>query len=93
MAMNYVIRLFLFFVWFLLVFVKHYSCNAQSAEIPYFNFTTLEGLPSNLVYGSLTDRDSLLWMCTDAGVIQFDGSASRIYTIEVPIKVSYRRAA
>jgi len=36
------------------------------------HFTTLDGLPSNVVYGILEDEDGRLWLSTNRGISRFD---------------------
>lgn len=54
--------------------------NPITIQQPYFSFNKYDGLPSNLVYGCIFDNDGLLWACTDAGVIKFDGNSSLLLT-------------
>jgi hypothetical protein len=44
------------------------------------NFTASDGLPSNIVYQVITDRNYFLWFATDAGVARYDGRGFTIYT-------------
>jgi hypothetical protein len=45
------------------------------AQNPYIHqYTTLDGLPSNVVYQVYQDSRKFIWFATDAGVARFDGS-------------------
>ncbi|MBT1705494.1 sensor histidine kinase [Chryseosolibacter indicus] len=39
----------------------------------FYNYTTLDGLPSNEIYDIYRDRRGFLWFATDNGVVKFDG--------------------
>ncbi len=50
------------------------------AQTPaYLHYGVRDGLPSNLVYCGLQDKDGLLWFGTDKGLARFDGTRFRIY--------------
>lgn len=46
----------------------------KSQTLNYINYTDLNGLPSNEVFGIAIDKKGYLWVCTDKGVSKFDGS-------------------
>ncbi|MBK7817430.1 MAG: hypothetical protein IPJ60_07595 [Sphingobacteriaceae bacterium] len=38
------------------------------------NFDTKNGLPSNEVYYLLSDSKGYIWICTDAGLVKYNGN-------------------
>ena len=62
---------------FFLLLFGAYDLTAQTPA--YLHYGVRDGLPSNLVYSGLQDRDGLLWFGTDKGLARFDGSRFRIY--------------
>lgn len=62
----------------ILVTVTGYLCHAQ--DFSYKQFTTEDGLSSNVVYSAFQDRQGYIWFCTDAGVSRFDGIRFQNYT-------------
>ncbi|MFZ7114836.1 MAG: triple tyrosine motif-containing protein [Bacteroidota bacterium] len=48
----------------------------------YKHYTTADGLMSNNTYMCLQDKKGYIWICTDAGVNQFDGKYFRKFTSE-----------
>ena len=52
------------------------------AQDPFIkNFTQEDGIPSSLSYQVLQDRQGYIWMCTNNGVIKFDGTEFNIYNL------------
>lgn len=50
------------------------------AQNPYIqHYTTVDGLPSNMVYQVYQDSRKFIWFATDAGVAKFDGSKFTYY--------------
>ncbi|HUM47113.1 MAG TPA: two-component regulator propeller domain-containing protein, partial [Chitinophagales bacterium] len=47
--------------------------NAYSQSPVYKNYTVNDGLPSQVVYCALQDKEGYMWFGTDAGVSRFDG--------------------
>ncbi|HEX2617505.1 MAG TPA: two-component regulator propeller domain-containing protein, partial [Flavobacteriales bacterium] len=45
----------------------------------YRRYTRDDGLPSNMVYCAMQDRDGFMWFATDAGVSRFDGHSFTNY--------------
>ncbi|HRI22645.1 MAG TPA: two-component regulator propeller domain-containing protein, partial [Panacibacter sp.] len=64
---------------FLLIFIFYFNAGAQHYN-SYQYFTTKEGLPTNFIYKCVQDKRGLLWVCTDAGVLRFDGKNFELYT-------------
>ena len=61
------------------------SCLAiltRAQEYSYKQFTTADGLPSNVVYGAFQDKDGYIWFCTNAGVSRFNGINFQNFTVE-----------
>lgn len=54
----------------------------RAQEFSYKQFTTADGLPSNVVYGAFQDRTGYIWFCTNAGVSRFNGSSFQNFTVE-----------
>ena len=57
-----------------------FRANAQ--EHSYKQFTTADGLPSNVVYGAFQDDHGYIWFCTNAGVSRYNGISFRNFTVE-----------
>jgi len=52
------------------------------AQDPFIkNYTQEDGMPSSLSYQVLQDRQGYMWMCTNNGVIKFDGSEFNVYNL------------
>lgn len=47
----------------------------------YKNYTTLDGLPSDIVYSIMQDDDGFIWISTDKGVCRFDGTHFKTFTM------------
>ncbi len=52
---------------------------AADAAPRYYNLTVGEGLPSNHIYGILTDRNGYLWIATPDGVVRYNGYNVRVF--------------
>ena len=48
--------------------------KAQATDMTVDRYSTENGLPSTAVYGSLRDRDGLLWLGTWYGLMSYDGT-------------------
>ncbi len=46
------------------------------------NYSTLQGLPSNIVYSVVQDQNGFLWFATDHGVSRFDGKNFKNFTVD-----------
>jgi ligand-binding sensor domain-containing protein len=55
---------------------------ARAQEYSYKQYTTADGLPSNVVYSAFQDRDGYIWFCTNAGVSRFNGISFQNFTVE-----------
>ncbi len=49
------------------------SCEMYSQQLPFRNYTTRDGLMSNVCYFFFQDREGYLWTSTEAGLSRFDG--------------------
>lgn len=48
----------------------------------YKQYTTADGLPSNVVYAAFQDPLGYIWFCTNAGVSRFNGISFHNFTVE-----------
>ena len=52
------------------------------AQDPFIkNYTQEDGIPSSLSYQVLQDQQGYMWICTNNGVIKFDGSDFNVYNL------------
>lgn len=54
------------------------TCSGQT--IPHYWINTSNGLPSNEVYHLQEDQQGFIWICTDHGVVRYDGQNFRQFT-------------
>lgn len=54
-------------------------CDAQSTS--YSHMTSENGLPSDRVYGMITDRLGYLWICTDKGIVKYNGYNYKLFDV------------
>ncbi|MBK7691448.1 MAG: hypothetical protein IPJ31_10115 [Bacteroidetes bacterium] len=57
-------------------------CKAQEWDYPYTQYTKNDGLPTNTIYCVTSDKNGILWLGTDAGVVRFDGSKFKVFNTE-----------
>jgi ligand-binding sensor domain-containing protein len=50
-----------------------FAIKAGGQDFKNTRFSTLDGLPSNIVYASFQDKEGFIWMATEFGVSRFDG--------------------
>lgn len=63
----------------LLIFFLPFFSGAQEPVLK--NFSTRNGLPSNEVYFLHQDKKGFIWICTDAGLVRYNGNYfTRFYT-------------
>lgn len=74
MSYNPIYHLLLYFV---LLLSFPYGSSGQNYVIK--NYSTLDGLPSNLTYQCQTDADGFLWIATNNGLTRFDGKNFKIF--------------
>lgn len=55
-----------------ILLINGWNLQAQNPYVQHY--TTIDGLPSNMVYHILQDSRKFIWFATDAGVAKFDGS-------------------
>ncbi|MGB3726393.1 MAG: two-component regulator propeller domain-containing protein [Glaciecola sp.] len=48
------------------------SLNIEQGRIEFENYSTLNALPSNVVYGVLQDQEGFLWISTNKGLTKFN---------------------
>lgn len=46
-----------------------------------FNYNLESGLPSNHIYGVITDKNGYLWMASDRGVIRYNGYDFKVFNL------------
>ncbi|NRD21384.1 histidine kinase [Winogradskyella eckloniae] len=46
----------------------------------FTNYTTKDGLPSNLVYKIAQDKEGFLWFATDKGLVKYNGNTMKTFT-------------
>lgn len=68
--------------WFAILLVLCFSSRVIAQTPGYLNFTIEHGLPGNLVYCALQDREGYLWFGTDKGLARFDGEHFKTYGVE-----------
>lgn len=67
---------------FLLAFGHGAFAQERSWEPAYTNISVNNGLPSSETYFVYQDRKGFIWICTDRGVVRFDGYRYRLFTKE-----------
>jgi ligand-binding sensor domain-containing protein/two-component sensor histidine kinase len=58
------------------------SIHGYCQQYSYRQFTTADGLPSNVVYGAYQDSKGFIWFFTNAGVSRFNGISFQNFTVE-----------
>lgn len=64
----------------LILLFLSFAANAQIWDYSYTHYGKEDGLPSNTVYCMVEDKDGIMWIGTDAGLVRFDGSHFKTYT-------------
>lgn len=59
-----------------------FGATLYSQEYSYKQYTTADGLPSNVVYAAFQDSLGYIWFCTNAGVSRFNGISFHNFTVE-----------
>lgn len=67
---------------FLFIFGHYSFAQEKTWEPAYTNISVNDGLPSSETYYVHQDRKGFIWICTDRGVVQFDGYRYRLFTKE-----------
>jgi ligand-binding sensor domain-containing protein len=60
--------------------ISNKSLHAQNLTNSVTWFNKNDGLPSNIVYSIAKDKNEVLWIGTDAGLVQFDGNNFKTFT-------------
>ncbi len=60
----------------------YFSTILFSQEKILKQFNQDYGFPSSHVYDGLQDRQGYIWLCTEKGVVKFDGKDSKLFTTE-----------
>lgn len=68
-------------IFFAIVVCVFYYKPALAQTEQVINLNTKNGLPSNLVYGMITDRNGYLWICTDKGVVRYNGYECKLFNL------------
>ncbi|HQW45980.1 MAG: histidine kinase [Bacteroidetes bacterium] len=55
---------------------------AQEWDYSYTQYTKNDGLPSNTIYCVTSDKNGILWLGTDAGVVRFDGYNVKVFNTD-----------
>ncbi|MNJ90876.1 Sensor histidine kinase YehU [compost metagenome] len=65
-----------------ILFTLFFSASAYTQGNTYtVNYSTANGMLSNVTYSGLFDRNNHLWICTDRGLSRFDGTNFTHFTI------------
>lgn len=70
----------------LLVITFYHPILAQ--EIPFYRYTTNDGLPSSTVYESFQDSRGFLWVATEFGACRYDGNKFKQYSVRNGLRVN-----
>ena len=67
---------------FLLLVFLSTSSSAQfdPPQPTFYNFSTAEGLPSSETYFVHQDKKGFIWICTDRGVVRYNGYSMQVLT-------------
>lgn len=57
------------------------SLSTMASELPFINYTALDGLSSSEVYDIAQDNQGYIWFATDRGLTRYDGVDFKRYTI------------
>lgn len=73
MKKHHLIKLFLLFI------TNVFLSEGEAQNYVITNYTTKDGLPSNLVYDCYKDNDGFLWIGTNNGLSRFNGQQFDTY--------------
>ena len=59
-------------IWIIVLF-SFLAYESLSQHPSFKNYTTKDGLPSNIIYEMQSDQDGFLWIATDSGIVKYDG--------------------
>ena len=69
-------------VLFTSLFVCLVACAVICQNFSYTQYTTVDGLPTNYVYGAIEDEHGYIWVYTERGIAKFDGYSFKSYGIK-----------
>lgn len=64
------------------IFLTAFPIITSGKNYPLRHFTTENGLPSNTIYGLYRDSKGFLWICTDKGVVRYNGIEFERFTTD-----------
>lgn len=67
---------------FVFILNLFFTTISYCQEYSYKQYTTADGLPSNVVYAAFQDSLGYIWFCTNAGVSRFNGISFHNFTVE-----------
>jgi ligand-binding sensor domain-containing protein len=67
---------------FIIILTLFLSIASYCQEYSYKQYTTADGLPSNVVYSAFQDSLGYIWFSTSAGVSRFNGISFQNFTVE-----------
>ncbi len=56
------------------------SAQFDPPQPTFYNFSTAEGLPSSETYFVYQDKKGFIWICTDRGVVRYNGYSMQVLT-------------
>ncbi|MFL6466468.1 MAG: two-component regulator propeller domain-containing protein [Pyrinomonadaceae bacterium] len=62
--------------------IAAFSAVALAERLPFRNYSTVDGLPSDSINKIVLDSRGFLWFCTEEGLSRFDGYRFKNYTQE-----------
>lgn len=71
----------------LLLFVI-FCTQVLAQEIPFYRYTTNDGLPSSTVYESFQDSRGFVWVATEFGPCRYDGNQFKQYSVRDGLHVN-----
>ena len=70
----------------LLMLLINSICSAQDPQLNELHFNHLsikDGLPEAMVNASLQDKEGYMWIGTQAGLVRYDGYATKLYKFDL----------
>ena len=65
-----------------MLIISGFNLVLRSQTLPYVHWTVDKGLPSNEAYHVYQDRRGYIWICTDFGLMRYDGQQIKIFSSE-----------
>ena len=75
-----------YFFFYIILFFSAIYCLAQSelpAELHFKRLTVKNGLPEGTVHSMLQGKEGYIWICTQQGLVRYDGYHARVYTMGI----------